>query len=140
MAGVPDGRGPKETCLRRCSHALLLSNWGFGALCASTAGAGSIVWARSEPVQAIIAPTSAAVEQAPRTLRTGTPKAPCTDIRQTPRTDIVRNLRTSALRERHVIPPLVADVDLLRPRDLLIGVEQHLLPLRHPARRSRNRK
>ena len=46
----------------------------------------------------------------------------------------------SALRQRHVIPPLVADVHLLWPRDLLIGVEQHLFPLRDPARRSRNRK
>src|SRR5688572_16497520 len=102
MAGVPDGRGPMETCLRRCSQARLLSKTGFGAIWASLGGASlaslvgaiglSLVGARfaspvgatrllfvgagltvrslSAPVQAIIAPTSAAVEHAPRTCRT----------------------------------------------------------------------
>src|SRR5262245_27835082 len=39
MAGVPEGRGPIETCLRRCSHARLPSNAIFGAICPSLVGA-----------------------------------------------------------------------------------------------------
>src|SRR6185503_7697837 len=170
MAGVPEVRGPMETCLRKCSHALLLSkamagaSWLsldgaiplslvgaslaslVGAILASPVGAGFTVRALSAPVHAIIAPTSAAVEHAPRTLCTDTRKLDCTDTPQglcndtskAPCTDIRQNL--SAFHERQVIPPRVADVHLLWPRDLLIGVEQHLLPLRDPARRSRNRK
>src|SRR5688572_18312281 len=110
MAGVPDGRGPMETCLRRCSQARLLSKTGFGAIWASLAGAslaslvgatrlsfvgaGLTVRSLSAPVQAIIAPTSAAVEHAPRALRTDMPKGPCTDI-----------VRALALTRRRVFAP-----------------------------------
>src|SRR5688572_7014720 len=38
-----------------------------------------------------------------------------------------------------VITPRRADVDLLRPRDLLLRVEEHLFPLRDPAAGARNR-
>src|SRR5687768_358096 len=40
---------------------------------------------------------------------------------------------------RNIVPLLGAFVDLLRPRDLGVGVEQHLLPLRHPAYGARDR-
>ena len=40
---------------------------------------------------------------------------------------------------RHEVPLLRADVNLPRPRDLLLGIAQHLFPLREPAGRARNR-
>src|SRR5208282_1328178 len=38
-----------------------------------------------------------------------------------------------------VMAHLLADIDLARPRDRLLGVAHHLRPLRHPARGPRNR-
>src|SRR5262245_9035719 len=38
IAGVPDGRGPKATCLRRCSHDLALSKVTFGEVWGSIVG------------------------------------------------------------------------------------------------------
>src|SRR5687767_7096560 len=39
----------------------------------------------------------------------------------------------------HVIPRLRAEVDLARPRDFLVGVVEHLFPLRDPAGGARDR-
>src|SRR5438046_533558 len=50
-----------------------------------------------------------------------------------------RRTLLTALVEGHVIPPLGSGIDLPRSRDLLIRVENHLFPLRNPARRARNR-
>ena len=42
--------------------------------------------------------------------------------------------RRSALRHRDVAPLRMAGVALARPADLLLGIFDHLVPLRHPAR------
>src|SRR5206468_939811 len=57
---------------------------------------------------------------------------------QRPRDLGLERAAVAALIERHVRPLVVADVELLRARDLLLLVEQHLGPLRHPARRARD--
>src|SRR3954454_2575350 len=44
-----------------------------------------------------------------------------------------------ALRERDERALVVTRVDLPRPRDLLLGIGEHLLPLREPARQSPER-
>src|SRR5208282_4604702 len=44
----------------------------------------------------------------------------------------------AAMIQRNVAAEIVARVDLARPGNLLFGVEQHLHPLRDPARRARN--
>jgi hypothetical protein len=52
------------------------------------------VRALSTPVHAIIAPTSAAVEHAPRTHRTDPPKGLRTDMRKKARIDMRKTYRT----------------------------------------------
>src|ERR1700723_232856 len=47
---------------------------------------------------------------------------------------------SAAMIDRDIAAQIVAQVYLTRPRDLLFGIEQHLLPLRDPSRSSRNRK
>src|SRR5688572_4734098 len=42
MAGLPDGRGPRATCLRRCSQALALSKVTLGAVWDWVAGASRV--------------------------------------------------------------------------------------------------
>lgn len=42
----------------------------------------------------------------------------------------------SPLEQRHVVALVLADVDLARPRDALLLVHQHLLPLREPSGRT----
>src|SRR5262252_5341014 len=50
-----------------------------------------------------------------------------------------RAISPSAPFHRHEGPLALAEVDLGRPPDLLLGILEHLLPLGEPARRARNR-
>src|SRR5712692_1110755 len=46
----------------------------------------------------------------------------------------------AALFDRNVMARVVAEINLPRARDFLFRVEEHLFPLRDPARGARNRK
>src|SRR5690242_1625780 len=48
--------------------------------------------------------------------------------------------RLAALFHRNVMTRVVAEINLPRTGDFLFRIEQHLFPLRNPARSARNRK
>src|SRR5258708_39961528 len=45
----------------------------------------------------------------------------------------------AALLDRDIMARVVAKIDLAGPRNLLLGIEEHLFPLRDPAGSARNR-
>src|SRR5439155_5866632 len=53
-------------------------------------------------------------------------------------TEIPSRVALSTLFSRDVVPLSGSDINLPRPRDLLLGVEEHFLPLRNPAGRPGN--
>jgi hypothetical protein len=69
-----------------------------GAIVLSFVGAGFMVPGPSAPVQAIMAPTSATVEQASRTPRTGEREPDRTSICKPDRTSIRKPDRTSIIK------------------------------------------
>ena len=113
LAGVPDTRGPISTRSRMCA---------VGARAVEAAGRRLASLPRSRSAQR----QSAEAQQTQVTRPVIAPSA----LRRPASTAACPSARSRAVCE--------PDVDLPRPRDLLLGVEQHLFPLRHPADRARD--
>src|SRR5690349_4703901 len=121
MAAEPDGRGPMLTISRRWSHALEESKPGAWA-----AGAPGLTAA---PRAACDPPPDPSMQVTPASAARATAAG---------HAECARRMLASFL-ARHVVAARRAVVDLARPRDLLVAVAQHLVPLREPAGRARQR-
>src|SRR5262249_36733427 len=94
---------------------------------------------RSRPSPPVAAPATPAGGGAPRH-DWNRSEASWALEREAPAQERFAAFRLRSLFLRHIVPSPGADVHLARARDLLLGIEKHLFPLRNPPRRSWNRK
>src|SRR5829696_321010 len=115
MAGEPDGRGPISTIALRSAKARIPSN--IGAAAAGACGCAADTHAASTP----------------------TNRATSISKVQTLRFPDFQISKSLPLVVRHVIARAGAEIDLARAGDLLVGIVEHLFPLRDPPGGARDR-